>query len=68
MNSKGLYEYLRFAQYSGWNRGGVTFGSVDVGWTEAEDNIYCELTKNGFLYCWSYIAKNDLVYAITFPK
>lgn len=63
-----LAKELKRQGYSEWNRGGVTFGSVDVGWTEAEDNIYCELTKNGCLYCWSYSAKNNLIYAITFPK
>ena len=58
---------LKRQGYSEWKPGGLTFGSVDVGWTGAEDNIYCENTTGGFHYYWSYSAKKKLIYAITFP-
>ena len=58
---------LKRLGYSEWQRGGVTFGSADVGWTENEDNIYCELTRDGYHHYWSYSAKQGQIYAITFP-
>ena len=58
---------LKRQGYSDWKRGGVTFGSVDVGWTEDEDNIYCKHTRSGYHHYWSYSAKTKLIYAITFP-
>jgi hypothetical protein len=59
---------LKRQGYSEWKRGGVTFGSVDVGWAGDEDNIYCRLTRSGYHYYWSYSAKTKVIYAITFPS
>lgn len=62
-----LARELKRVGYSDWKEGGVTFGSVDVGWTSDEDNVYCELTKDGYHLYWSYSAKKQRIWAITFP-
>lgn len=59
---------LKRQGYSKWESGGLSFGSVDVGWTEAEDNVYCEFSRHGCDYYWSYSAKKKLIYAISFPS
>ena len=58
---------LKRLGYSEWERGGVTFGNVDVGWENDEDHIYCKITRDGSHHYWSYSAKQNLIYAITFP-
>ena len=58
---------LKAAGYSGWERGGVTFGSVSHGDTPDEDHVTCSLQRGGYNYLWSYSAKEKLIYAIRFP-
>lgn len=58
---------LKAAGYSGWERGGVTFGSVSHGWTPDEDYVTCEFRRGSYHYYWSYSAKENLIYAITSP-
>lgn len=58
---------LKAAGYSAWERGGVTYGSVSHGWTPGEDNVHCSLKRGGKSYTWSYSAKKNLIFAITFP-
>ena len=56
---------LKSAGYSGWERGGVTFGSVSHGWETDEDYVTCEFRQSGHHYYWSYSPKGHLIYAIT---
>lgn len=58
---------LKVAGYSGWEKGGVTFGSVSHGWTPDEDHVTCRSQRGGSNYYWSYSAKENLIYAIKFP-
>lgn len=58
---------LRADGYSEWEKGGVTYGSVSHGWSMDEDFVYCSLKRGGRSYTWSYSARKNLIFAITFP-
>jgi len=60
-----LQSMLAAEGYSEWERQGLTYGSISIGWNGNEDFIVTRRRSNGMVYYWSYSRDLNVVYAIS---
>lgn len=63
---KDIMPYLLSEGYSNWKVGGISFGSIDIGWESHEDNIYASKNISGGKRVYISLSKtrNEIVFVL----